>query len=374
MRLSNFILGNLEPVLQEWEAFARTVEVPRQVLDATGLRNHAVHILRAVALDMRTPQSRQEQIDKSQGLGPQSVAETAAQTHAVLRLLNGFSLDQMVSEYRALRSSVLRLWLAQSVAQDEHHVEDMIRFNEAIDQALVESISAYGLAAETNRKMFLGVLGHNLRTPLTAVIMGADLLHQATELNDRHKMLASQIAAAGQRANQIVNDLLDLARCNLGAGIPIQLQSIDLGAVCASVVAEVTASYPQAQLVFKDACEVLGEFDPVRMGQAFANLLANAAQHGDLERPIHVTLKKERADVYFAVKNFGEPIPSSALPFLFKPEGRFSRFASNEQGASAGLGLGLFVAAEIVAGHRGHIEVESTAERGTTFRIVLPLS
>lgn len=190
MRLANFILGNLEPVLQEWEAFARTVEVPRQVLDATGLRNHAVHILKAVALDMRTPQSRQEQIDKSQGLGPQSVAETAAQTHAVLRLLNGFSLDQMVSEYRALRSSVLRLWLAQSVAQDEHHVEDMIRFNEAIDQALVESISAYGLAVETNRKMFLGVLGHDLRTPLTAVIMGADLLHQATELNDRHKMLA----------------------------------------------------------------------------------------------------------------------------------------------------------------------------------------
>lgn len=373
MRLSNFILDNLDQVLEEWEAFARTVEIPRQVLSSSGLRNHAEHILKAVALDLRTPQSSQEQIDKSQGLGPVVQGETAAQTHAVLRLIDGFSLDQMVSEYRALRSSVLRLWLAQESDKELYLVEDMIRFNEAIDQALVESISAYGLAVEANRKMFLGVLGHDLRTPLAAVMMGADMLRQAQELSERQRILATQIAAAVRRANQIVNDLLDLARCNLGVGIPIQSQLIDLGPLCAAVVAEVTASHPEIQIVFKDMGEMLGQFDPIRMGQAFSNLLANAVQHGDAKRPITVTLEKKNAKVHFTVQNFGEPIPTSALPFLFNPEGRYSRFASSDQGASAGLGLGLFIAAEIVAGHGGNIEVESTLEKGTTFRVVLPL-
>ena len=91
---------------------------------------------------------------------------SAAESHAVTRLMAGFTLDQMASEYRALRSSVLRLWLAHDYSGDDHHVEDMIRFDEGIDQALVESIAAYGRAVETTRKTVLGVLGQDLRSPL----------------------------------------------------------------------------------------------------------------------------------------------------------------------------------------------------------------
>jgi len=373
MRLSHFILNNLEPILQEWENFARTVDAPAQALDSQGLRNHAEYVLKAVARDMDTPQTVQEGIDKSQGLGPVSEAETAAQTHAVLRLIDGYSLDQMVSEYRALRSSVLRLWLAKEFAGDEHHVRDIIRFNESIDQALGESIAAFGHAADTTRKMFLGVLGHDLRTPLAAVMMGADLLRQDQDLSGRPQKLAVQIAASVRRANQIVNDLLDLARCNLGSGIPIKPQTTDLEAVCKSVVEEVSACHPQAKIVFGDSSPVPGAFDPLRMGQVITNLVNNAVQHGESGREIQVTLGKNAEHACVTVLNFGEPIPPSALPFLFNPQGRFSRFAASEEGASAGLGLGLFIAAEIVKSHGGNIEVESTLEQGTRFRVTLPL-
>jgi len=205
MRLSDFILTNLEPILQAWEDFARTVETPMPALSKSGLRNHGDRLLKVVALDMQTSQTTRQQIDKSQGHGPQSDDETAAQTHAVARLVDGFTLDQMVSEYRALRSSVLRLWLFQEYSADEHQVADIIRFNEAIDQALVESIAAYGQAVEKTRKRVLGVLGHDLRSPLGAVLLASERLRSKPTLEAADATLANQIWSSVTRANTMVN-------------------------------------------------------------------------------------------------------------------------------------------------------------------------
>ncbi|HKS11472.1 MAG TPA: HAMP domain-containing sensor histidine kinase [Pseudomonas sp.] len=372
MRLSTFILDNLEAILRTWESFARSVSSPPPLLDPKGLRNHAEQILTTIAHDMRTPQSAQQQIDKSHGLGPQSMAETAAQTHALLRLMDGFSMDQMVAEYRALRSSVLRLWMSQDLEHDEHRVDDMIRFNEAIDQALVESIQSYGRAVETTRKTVLGVLGHDLRSPLGAVMMGADLLRRTPVLGERERDIAVQISTSVRRANQMVNDLLDLARCNLGSGIPVNRQATELNAICRSVVDELRAGHPMAQIVFNDTQPVAGRFDPLRMAQVFSNLIGNAVRHGDLHRPIHVSLRGSEGLACFDVRNFGHPIPASAIPLLFDPQGRFSRYSDNRAGGVGGLGLGLFIAAEIVSGHGGKIAVESTQEHGTRFQVTLP--
>lgn len=373
MRLSDFILKNLEPILQAWEAFARSVDTSMPAMDSQGLRNHAEFILRAVALDMRTSQTQQQQIDKSHGLEPVTEEESAAQSHAVTRLMAGFTLDQVVSEYRALRSSVLRLWLAQEGTGDDHEIVDIIRFNEAIDQALVESIATYGRAVETTRKTVLGVLGHDLRTPLGAVMLGADLLRQTEELGSRGKKIIAQISTSVQSANQMVQDLLDLARCNLGTGIPVQPENTDLTSVCKSVVDEITAAHPKAKIIFTDTGPVPGLYDPSRMAQVFSNLIGNAARHGHLQRPINVTLTGDGTTTYFCVQNYGEPIPPSALPTLFDPEGRYSRYTDSEPGTSSGLGLGLFIAAQIVEGHGGKMEVESTLEDGTIFRVTLPV-
>lgn len=371
MRLYEFIVASMEEILQAWEDFARSVETPLPDQDAAGLRNHSEKILRTVAADMRTAQTAQQQADKAQGRGPESSSESAAQTHAITRLIAGFSMDQMVSEYRALRSSVLSLWLAQETLGEQHHVQDMIRFNEAIDQALVESIATYGKAVESTRKMVLAVLGHDLRSPLGAVLMAGDLIARQEGLDEKGKVLASQVCTSARRATNMVNDLLDLARCNLGTGIPVQVEPVDLNSVCRDVTEELRVAYPNATIRLAEQAHIRGQYDPARMAQVLSNLIGNAVRHGDPALPISVTVTTETGLPQVIVHNSGEPIPPEALPFLFKPEGRYSSYASGEKGSSAGLGLGLFIAAEIVASHGGKIDVQSTAEQGTVFAITL---
>lgn len=372
MRLSKFILDNLELILQAWEDFARTVDTPLATMDAKGLRNHGEFILRTAAHDIAAPQSSQQQIDKSEGHGPVSSEETAAQSHAATRLVAGFTLEQMVSEYRALRSSVLRLWLDQGFIDSAHQVNDIIRFNEAIDQALTESIATYERETEANRKMVLGVLGHDLRTPLGARMMGTDLLGESATLDARDSHLVTQISTSVRRADDIVKDLLDLARYNFGSGLPVQLEPTNLNLVCSEVVRELRTFYPKAQILFKDAAGIEGLFDPTRMSQVFSNLIGNAVRHGDSGHPVHVTLKGDASSVYFSVQNRGEPIDPNTLPVLFDPQARYTRSVPGKHGSTEGLGLGLFIASQIVAGHGGTIEVESTREQGTIFCVTLP--
>ena len=372
MRLSNFILTNLEPILQASEESVRSLDPPMPPLDSTGVSNHSECVLKHVAFDMCT-QPTAQQFDKPQMLESTAEIDSAAQNFALTRLMEGFTLDQMVSEYLALRSSVLGLWLAQTGPRDNDQVVDIIRFNEAIDQALVVSIFTYELAVETTRKTVLGVLGHDLRTPLGAVTLGTDLLKQTEELSSRGKKIISQISVSAQHANQMVNDLLDLARCNLGRGIPVRPESTDLTSVCKSVVDELAVAHPKAHIVFNNTGTVMGLYDPSRMAQVFSNLIGNAVRHGDSQRPVNVMLNVVGSDARFCVQNQGEPIPKSALPTLFNPEGRYSRHTDGDPGASSGLGLGLFIAAQIVGGHGGEIEVESTLEKGTIFQVILPI-
>lgn len=372
MRLSDFILENLESILQAWEEYARSVETPMPVLDSVDLRNHADYILKHVALRMRTPQNSQHQIDNPQRLGAPQQDDSGAQSHAVARLMEGFTLEQMVSEYLALRSNVLGLWLIQERSED-HQTSDIIRFTEEVDHVLLSSMNAYSRAVDRTRKTVLGVLGHDLRTPLGAVMLGADLMKQTGDLSSRNKKIAMQISESAQNANQMVSELLDLARCNLGTGIPVQPKLIDLISVCKSVIGELSLAHPKAKIVFTDSAELVGQFDPSRMSQVFSNLIGNAVRHGDSRHPVNVTLLADGTSVRFNVQNYGTPISPRQLADLFNPEGRYSRHYRRENGASSGLGLGLFIAAQIVEGHGGSVEVDSTWEKGTIFRVILPL-
>jgi RsbT co-antagonist protein rsbRD N-terminal domain len=112
VRLSDFILDQMEPILQEWENFAKTIEPPAFTMDSKALRNHASLMLKAIALDLGNVQTALERAEKSKGWGPQRDEETAAETHAVARLESGYTINQLVSEFRALRASVLPLGLS----------------------------------------------------------------------------------------------------------------------------------------------------------------------------------------------------------------------------------------------------------------------
>ncbi|MFL1386188.1 ATP-binding protein [Pseudomonas tritici] len=373
MRLADFIIENLEPILQAWEDFARTIQTPGADLNRIELRDHAEQMLRAIAQDLRSAQTAQEQIDKAQGLAPQDEDESPAETHAVTRLMAGFSIDQMVSEYRALRTSVLSQWLQQVKHGTPLDIDDMNRFHEAIDQALTESIASYSRAVEASRNVFLGILGHDLRTPLGAILLGADMLRRSEEVGKRGNKVAGQIYTSVQRASQIVGDLLDLTRCQMGPGIPVKRVDVDLAPICERIVEEMCSFHPHAQLKYETTAPALGSFDGARMEQVFSNIIGNAVQHGDARLPITVRLAVSEGSLMFTVHNQGEPIPEDVLPFIFNPMGRFSQRSVIEHGPAEGLGLGLFIASEIVAAHDGSIEVTSTSQWGTEFRVTVPL-
>lgn len=372
MRLSSFLIKNIEPILQEWENFARTILTDCKPLDSEGLRDHAELMLRAIADDLRTHQTRQEQVEKSKGLAA-TEDDSAAKIHAITRLMAGFTIEQVTSEFRALRTSVISHWMRHVKAGEEFEVEDMIRFNEAIDQALAESISSYAAAVQASRDVFLGVLGHDLRTPLSAILLGADVLLRTDDLGTRATKIASRIYASVKRASHIVGDLLDFTRSQIGGGIPINRVLMDIAPACERIIDESRAVYPEAHIVVTTVECAEGEFDGGRMEQVFSNLIGNAVQHGADHSPVTVTLSRTDDTVQFTVQNMGTPIPSEVLPFIFNPMGRYSPEASMENGPYASLGLGLFIVDQIVSAHNGSIEVSSDPEMGTKFVVEIPL-
>ncbi|AHG40373.1 sensor histidine kinase [Pseudomonas syringae CC1557] len=372
MRLSGFILKNIEPIVQEWTDFAHTMATPGEPLDTKELRDHAEQMLRAIATDLQTDQSSQEQVDKSQG---QLVSDdqTAAKTHAITRLMSGFTIDQVVSEFRALRASVIKQWMIQETANTKLQMEDMIRFNEAIDQALAESISSYTSAVQASRNIFLGILGHDLRTPLSAILLGADVLLRTSDLGARATKVASRIYSSVKRASQIVGDLLDFTRSQIGPGIPLKKTEIDVQPICARIVDESRTVNPEADIRLTSSEHVIANVDGDRLEQVFSNLIGNSIQHGNSSDPVEVTLAVSGDTLQFTVHNTGNPIPEDVLPFIFNPMGRYSPEQVTDNGPYSSLGLGLFIVSKIVDAHGGRIEVTSKAELGTTFAVFIPL-
>ena len=233
MRLADFILRDMESILVEWEAFAATLFPAAASMTPLALRDDAKQILEAVAKDLSTSQTKQAQIDKSLGRAPKvmDAPETAAQTHAILRARSGFDINQLASEYRALRASVLRLW-TEACQPDDINLEDVIRFNEAIDQALAESIEFFSEQVERSRNLLLGMLGHDMRNPLNAIQMTASYL-AALNAGAEVSEAASRLIRSGASMKALLDDLVDFNRTKLGLGINITLANVDLASsVC----------------------------------------------------------------------------------------------------------------------------------------------
>lgn len=144
MRLSTFIESNMEEILGEWDKFAKTLFSAEDKNNAYLLRDHAREVLLEMTIDMETNQSPQQQAEKSKGVvSPYHPDDSAANVHGVLRHDDGFTVSQVAAEFRALRASVLRLWLPKISVMSKEVVVDIIRFNESIDEALADSIVTY---------------------------------------------------------------------------------------------------------------------------------------------------------------------------------------------------------------------------------------
>jgi signal transduction histidine kinase len=313
MRLADFILANREPILVEWEAFARTCTPASGAMDIEALRDHANEMLTVIAADLATPQGGAAQAEKSRGNAPEDGdgADTAAEEHGAGRAESGFSMEQMVSEYRALRASVIRLWTQAQGEITPANVEDLTRFNEAIDQALAESVSRYTQDLAQSREMFLAILGHDLRTPLGAVLTSAKFMLDTQELQEPSLTLTARIASSSTRMMHMVGALLDFTRSRLGGGIPITREPINLGKVVHDVVDEVCAAHPQREIRVDARGEQDGEWDPARISQVLTNLISNALEHGAPSGPVSVETSGDPDRVSIVVHNLGRAIPPS---------------------------------------------------------------
>jgi signal transduction histidine kinase len=372
MRLAEFVVANEERILQEFEDFARTHTIAGESMDLTALRDHASPILHAIALDMNQPQTRAAQAEKSKGDTPlsQESASTPAAKHGADRAGSGFTIAEMFSEYRALRASVLRLWTESRRALDETDLRDLMRFNEAIDQALAESVTEFTSNIGESREMFLGILGHDLRSPLDAVLAASSFLTTDGGLTGANLTMASRIRSSARRMRTLVSDLLDFTRSRLGGGIPVEPVDTDIDEIAREVIAEIDASYPGSEFRFETSGNVRGQWDGKRVTQALSNLIGNARQHGSDGTLITVTARGKAEEVAVSVHNHGPAIPGDDRRVLFEP---YKRRSAGQQGDDPdSMGLGLYIAQQIALAHGGTIDVQSSADRGTTFTLHLP--
>ena len=226
---------------------------------------------------------------------------------------------------------------------------------------------ALGIERDNNerfRELFMGILGHDLRSPLNAITMGTELLAADPALAAGQARMVERIRASAWRMGRMITQVLDFTQARAGGGISIAREPADLHAICAQAVDELATANPARIIETEYSGEAHGEWDADRLARVFTNLVGNALKHGRQDAPVRVEVDATGAAVRCLVGNLGAPISGALLPNLFDP---FRQGHAIRSGSADGLGLGLFIAQQIVVAHGGRIGVRSSAEDGTQF-------
>lgn len=373
MKLSRFIIEHTEEILVEWEAFAKTLQPSSGDMSPAELRDHGKQILQAIAKDIDTDQSAKQQKAKSKGNAPEKTGdETAAATHGTARHDSGFTLVQLIAEYRSMRASVLRLWMPQITQVTKENSNDVLRFNEAIDQALAESALTFSDKTARTQDTFLAILGHDLRSPLATMSMAGDYLTRPEVGTESTMQIGARVQRSAATMTGMINDLLEYARTQLGGEMPITPHLADVKGICQAALDDASAGHPDCAFELEASGELLDDFDSVRLQQVFSNLLNNAAQYRTKDQPVMIVARGEPDAVIVQVKNRGPVIPPESLQTIFDPLVQLAGNKEQQVRPSTSLGLGLFIASEITKAHGGTINVESNERSGTVFTVRLP--
>ncbi|HEY0462640.1 MAG TPA: PAS domain-containing sensor histidine kinase [Polyangiaceae bacterium] len=243
---------------------------------------------------------------------------------------------------------------------------------EATMRTLVEQRAALAEKAliQEFQERFLAILGHDLRNPLASIDMGMGILREQTSDPTAIRVLG-RMQSSSHRMTRMIEQILDLTRSRLAGGLELKLQPMDLRETLIKIVDELRTAHPKRSIeLLAPSASLLGDAD--RMEQVFSNLVGNAILHGEPSRPVVIRAQVEPQLLTVSIHNEGEPIPREILPKLFDPFRRGERESRNSK--TAGLGLGLYISSEIIRGHGGSIEVDSSADRGTTFLLKIPSS
>jgi len=366
--LADFIERHAEAVVERAVEFARSVDVS-PALDASSLRDHLPEIVQAIVADLREPQTAAEAVEKSEGQAstPPGQRRSAAGTHALHRAHSGYSIANLVSEYRALRASVLRLW---ADAPHEHRVppNDVTRFNEAIDQAIAESVHYFAEESERWRNIFLGVLGHDLRNPLNAILLTSEYI-AGHAVDGPIAKAAQRLIRSGEHMRELLDKLLVYNRAQLGGSFEVEKAEVDLVQACRDEIELLHDSMPEARITFQAPAGLLAACDAGRIRESLANLVVNAQKYGTRGGEIRVALRETGTGVELAVSNTGDDIPQDMLDSIFDPLRRGGESSGESERVS--MGLGLFVVKQVAQAHGGTAGVVS-AGGTTTFKLEFP--
>jgi signal transduction histidine kinase len=365
MRLSEFITSNAERVLREWEEFAKKFKggfsLPRWIL-----RDHGAAIVKLLAQQTQISPLARGQDAKAESEGATGLIEHVTAAHVQLRIESGFDLAQIIGEYLALRACVLRLWQESDPDSFASGAVEIARFSEAIDENVAAGVLYYEERETQYRDRFLGILGHDLRNPINAILLNATVL-SGQGLDEKQLATVSRILNSTRRLTGMVDDILDFARGRLGSPMPIRSAPTNLQKAVSEVIDEVQSANPGSSIDFEAKGDLNGFWDIQRLKQMLCNLVRNGLQHGSAKN-VKITATGDEYFVILEVHNEGPPIAQELLPIIFDPLVR----GANPDPDKASLGLGLFIANEIVSAHNGSIKVTSSERAGTSFVVRLP--
>ena len=286
-----------------------------------------------------------------------------ADGHALQRLGFGIELSVLNVEYGRLRHVILTHLLA--VPSSPETRQQLIRLDDGLDRAIQHAVLRYSQRRDQLRDRFIGILGHDLRGPLTAASFAVHALAASTALSPAERRAVQTIARAADRMTRMVGDVLDFARSHLGGGIPATPIACDMGEICQTAVDECRVAHPERAFTVKTDGDLSGTFDRDRVLQCIGNLIANAVQHGEDPIAIVAFEADDRRAVLTRVSNRGKAIAPEVRYRLFDP------FVSAKGGTHGGLGLGLYITSEIARSHGGTCDVASD-ENETSFTIRWP--
>lgn len=220
------------------------------------------------------------------------------------------------------------------------------------------------------RERLIGIVSHDLRNPLNAILLAATVLEEEA-LSPRAEYTVGRMRSSAELAARMIRDLLDYTQAHLGGELPVQKRAADLTTIVRDVVEDMNAVNQGQRVLFEATRETMGSWDVDRMTQVVGNLLTNALQYSPAGTPVHVQLRRESENILLVVHNQGAAIPSDQLSRIFEPMRRATTGTSNA--AFRSVGLGLYIVHHLIKAHGGTVSVTSTDDEGTTFTVVLPL-
>ncbi|HZW21837.1 HAMP domain-containing sensor histidine kinase [Noviherbaspirillum sp.] len=348
MRLPTFIIDNIDRIIAAWKAAAHPAASP--------LEGQAKQILMAVAADIES--------------GATAATSSAVVTvRTTLRAAPDFSVQQVGEALRLLRSVVPAAWQMS----DPEALGELQRFHEAIDFAVGETIAQHALQVERTRSLFLGMLGHDLRTPLSAIHMTCQYLARTDVTEERKREAVTRISRCAGTMEGMVRDVLDFARSRLGKTMAIATKPADIGAACRDALEDARAEHARCEFRFHGEGELDGAADAARLRQALRNLLDCAARNGARGMPILFTATGTGEAITFRVECAQSTATAETLRTLFDPIAQLAIAGANpDNNPPANLGLELFIAREIFRTHGGDVDIAAADNGGAVFEARLP--